>query len=73
MAKLFDEEMEDIKKMILDGDSPNTKLGEALQDREYIILQMYINGDVKELLDLFMTLCDAELHRMTSEVILWRD
>jgi hypothetical protein len=73
MRRLFDEEMEDLKLLILDGESPVTKLGQTLQDHEYVLLQMYINGEAKEILDMITTLCEAELHRMTAEVILWRE
>lgn len=69
----FDEEMEDVKLSILDGEPPSSKLGQALHDSEYTILQMYINGHASQLLDLVTRLCEAELHRMTAEVILWRE
>ena len=71
--RLFDEDMDYIKDLILNGETPVTKLGEVLQDHEYRILQMYINGHASQILDLISSLCEAELHRMTAEMILWRE
>jgi hypothetical protein len=73
MRKLFDDELDDMKQSVLVGESPNTQLGMILEKHEYIILQMYLEGKSGQILDLIATLCEAELHRMTSEVILWRE
>jgi hypothetical protein len=70
---LFDDELNNLKKSILDGESPITKLGMVLDKHEYTILQLYLEGSPKQILDLINSLCEAELHRMTAENILWRD
>ena len=73
MRKLFDDELDEMKNSVLAGESPNTYLGSVLEKHEYMILQMYINGKAAEILGLVYNLCEAELHRMTSEAILWRE
>ena len=73
MRKLFDDELDEMKKLVLTGKSPNTYLGNVLEKHEYLILQMAIEGKLGKILDLIATICEAELHRMTAEAILWRE
>ena len=73
MRKLFDDELDEMKNSVLAGESPNTHLGRVLEKHEYLILQMFIEGKSGQILDLIATICEAELNRMTSEAILWRE
>lgn len=73
MRKLFDEELDEIKELVLKGESPSTDLGNILTKHEYLILQLYIKEEYSDILNIMMNFCEAELHRMTAEAILWRE
>ena len=73
MRKLFDDELDDMKKLVLSEEPPITHLGRAFEMNEYAFLKMYINEEYSNILSVVLNLCEAELHRMTSEAILWRE